>query len=284
MPLLALTQLLCPLDQSPLLREGQSWRCAKQHSFDIARQGYVNLLPVQNKKSLDPGDSQDMITARRQFLSSGAYAPFAEALSHTISDLCRDKTDIAILDAGCGEGYYLDKICAALLREDRPITATGLDISKWAVRSCRSQNAGLNGLVASNRQIPMPDQSQDIVLCTFGFPVYSEFKRVLKPGGHIIMADPGPEHLIELREQIYEEVRRSKPADISPALSPEWQLSHEQGLQFSTPALSAELLEQLLIMTPHLYRASREGRERAAQLKDIALSVDILIRVISHHP
>lgn len=282
MPLLSLTQLLCPIDQNELRQDGNTWRCQNKHCFDIAKQGYVNLLPVQNKKSLDPGDSKEMIAARRDFLNSGVYQPIAIALAKTLAALSKKHKQLSILDAGCGEGYYLNAVCEQLLPNDVELTATGLDISKWAVRSCKIRNPKLNGLVASNRQIPLPDHSQDIVLCTFGFPVFEEFKRVLKPGGHIVMADPGPEHLIELRSQIYETVRRNPPADISAALVDDWQLSDSINVQFTTPPLSAEQFEQLLVMTPHLYRASREGRERAAKLQNIAVSGDVLIRVISH--
>lgn len=282
MPLLPLTQLLCPIDQSELQQDGNTWRCQNNHCFDIAKQGHVNLLPVQNKKSLDPGDSKEMIAARRDYLNSGAYQPLAQALASTIETLAQGNHQLAILDAGCGEGYYLNSVCENLLAQDIALTATGLDISKWAVRSCKIRNPQLNGLVASNRQIPLPDQSQDILLCTFGFPVYSEFKRVLKPGGHIVMADPGPEHLIELRSAIYETVRRNPPTDVSAALNESWQLSYSQAVQFTTEPLTAAQFEQLLVMTPHLYRASREGRDRVAKLQDIAVTGDVLIRVISH--
>ena len=282
MALTPITQLLCPLDQHPLLLNCNTWRCQNNHCFDIAKQGYVNLLPVQNKKSLDPGDSKEMIAARRDFLNSGVYQPIAVALAKTLAGLCKEHEQLSILDAGCGEGYYLNAVCEQLLLNDVELTATGLDISKWAVRSCKIRNPKLNGLVASNRQIPLPDHSQDIVLCTFGFPVFEEFKRILKPGGHIVMADPGPEHLIELRSQIYETVRRNPPADISTALIDDWQLSDSINVQFTTPPLSAEQFEQLLVMTPHLYRASREGRERAAKLQNMPVSGDVLIRVISH--
>lgn len=282
MALTPITQLLCPLDQHPLLLNCNTWRCQNNHCFDVAKQGYVNLLPVQNKKSLDPGDSKEMIAARRDFLNSGVYQPIAVALAKTLAGLCKEHEQLSILDAGCGEGYYLNAVCEQLLLNDVELTATGLDISKWAVRSCKIRNPKLNGLVASNRQIPLPDNSQDIVLCTFGFPVFEEFKRILKPNGHIVMADPGPEHLIELRSQIYETVRRNPPADISAALIDDWQLSDSINVQFTTPPLSAEQFEQLLVMTPHLYRASREGRDRVAKLQDIAVTGDVLIRVISH--
>lgn len=281
MPLLPLTQLLCPIDKSELQQDGNTWRCQNNHCFDIAKQGYVNLLPVQKKKSLDPGDSKKMIAARRDYLNSGAYQTLAIALADTVNNLCSDRSDIAILDAGCGEGYYLNTVCEKILETDINLMATGLDISKWAVRSCKSRNPKLNGLVASNREIPLPDQSQDIVLCTFGFPVFDEFKRVLKPNGHIVMADPGSEHLIELRSAIYDTVRRNPPADISAALTQGWQLNDSISVSFSTPALASAQLEQLLIMTPHLYRASREGRERAAQLRDLTITGDVVIRVIS---
>ncbi|MGB8241783.1 MAG: rRNA (guanine-N1)-methyltransferase, partial [Azonexus sp.] len=99
--------LACPLDGTPLLRTGPAWRCAKGHHFDVASQDYTNLLPVQKKRSLDPGDSKEMVAARRRFLNAGHYLPIAAAVSGaTLADLPAGAM-ATCLDAGCGEGYYL---------------------------------------------------------------------------------------------------------------------------------------------------------------------------------
>ncbi len=96
-------QLICPLDKQPLQLNERTWCCDNGHSFDIAKQGYVNLLPVQNKRSKDPGDSKAMVQARREYLNKGYYQPLAQALADTVLAMGSQ----ALLDAGCGEGYYL---------------------------------------------------------------------------------------------------------------------------------------------------------------------------------
>ena len=99
--------LACPLDGTPLHCTGSAWTCASGHSFDIASQGYTNLLPMQNKRSRDPGDSKEMVAARRRFLTAGFYQPIAAAVSRAVlADLPADAS-ISCLDAGCGEGYYM---------------------------------------------------------------------------------------------------------------------------------------------------------------------------------
>ena len=104
--------LACPLDGEPLNQSGTCWRCPAGHSFDVARQGYLHLLPVQKKRSLDPGDSKEMVAARQRFLNAGYYRPVAEAVSKAVMPGNASDTRLACLDAGCGEGYYLRQLVA----------------------------------------------------------------------------------------------------------------------------------------------------------------------------
>ena len=210
------SHLICPLDAQPLLPEQNGWRCASGHSFDNARQGYVHLLPVQNKRSLDPGDSKEMVAARQRFLKTGYYQPIAEAVAQAVSKaICAPvegaerRSSLAepfvCLDAGCGEGYYLRQL--EVLAPPGELALVGLDISKWAVLAAAKQAKTVRWLVASNANMPLATQSIDCILSLFGFPVYAEFLRVLRPGGHVIMAEAGPDHLRELREIIYPVVK-----------------------------------------------------------------------------
>jgi len=123
--------LACPLDGEPLNQSGTCWRCPAGHSFDVARQGYLHLLPVQKKRSLDPGDSKDMVAARRRFLNAGFYQPIAEAVNKAVTTRAGDTKPLACLDAGCGEGYYLRQLAASNM--DRSLALVGVDISKWAI-------------------------------------------------------------------------------------------------------------------------------------------------------
>ncbi|RUO73586.1 putative RNA methyltransferase [Idiomarina seosinensis] len=270
-----LQQLICPLDRDPLEQSERSWCCEHGHSFDVARQGYVNLLPVQKKRSKDPGDSKAMITARRHFLQQGHYQPIASAIAETVLS----SGNQAILDAGCGEGYYLNYLTAAAEQQDTELAVAGLDISKWAIQAAAKRDKQVNWMVASNSAIPLADSSVDSLLCIFGFPVTDEFKRVLKPGGRLIMVDPGAEHLQQLKAIIYAQLK-TKPKTL-PINDSQFQLDSEQRLSFPVSLSSQEAIDNLLVMTPHLYRGSAEGLKKAAQLNQIELTADVWLRVFT---
>lgn len=268
-PFLALT---CPLDGKPLRRDGSAWRCSAGHSFDIAREGYANLLPVQQKRSRDPGDSKEMVTARRRFLNDGHYAPIAALVAQaTLADAPATGT-LACLDAGCGEGYYLRQLAAA---EEgvANLALLGLDISKWAVQAAAKQYRAASWIVGTNARLPVLPASLDRVLCLFGFPVYPEFARVLKPGGLLLQVDAGPDHLRELREIIYPTLKAERsegaqtPDDFAPLDS--------ETLRYELEIANPERIADLLLMTPHFFKAGAEGRTRAMALESLRLTVEI---------
>ncbi|MGP4844422.1 putative RNA methyltransferase [Marinobacter sp. 1Y8] len=273
MTISAFEHLACPLDGAPLLRQGTSWTCADGHSFDVARQGYVHLLPVQKKRSLDPGDSKAMVAARQRFLNAGFYQPIADAVTEaTLEGL---PAEASCLDAGCGEGYYLRRLAAAV-PEDHALALLGIDISKWAVLAAAKQDKQPCWNVGSNANLPVQSATLDRVLSMFGFPVYAEFARVIKPGGILIEVDAGPDHLRQLREIVYPSIKperageRPVPAGFTGLPS--------QTVCFPLEIAGAEQVADLLAMTPHGYRASAEGRERVAALTALTVTVDVRIR------
>ncbi|VUD41380.1 23S rRNA (guanine(745)-N(1))-methyltransferase [Thalassocella blandensis] len=286
----AFSLLTCPLDGEPLLNDNNMWKCHHGHSFDVAKQGYIHLLPVQNKRSRDPGDSKEMIAARQRFLNANHYLPIAQAVSQAVLNSTDTTQDIACLDAGCGEGYYLRQMASAILNKDtliatetnqhqlsRKLQLVGLDISKWAILAAAKQDARTRWIVGTNAKLPIPSNSLDIVLCLFGFPVYSEFSRVLKQHGKIIQVDAGPRHLIELREIIYPSL---KPASITANTNPDgFQLQTQHTIQHQIQLTTPNNIADLLVMTPHLYRASSEGLERANQLQSLTLTVDAQLKI-----
>ena len=276
--------LACPLDGDVLLRSGSTWRCGLGHSFDIARQGYVNLLPVQRKRSHDPGDSKAMVAARQRFLAAGHYRPIAEAVSHAVLAGVIDEAPMSCLDAGCGEGYYLRELAEAADdagaegQGDGPTLALlGVDISTWAVLAAARQGkqAGLaaSWVVGSNAHLPVQPGTLDRVLCLFGFPVYPEFARVLRPGGVLLLVEAGPDHLRELREVIYPRLKPERPAD--PGVPEGFASLGTETLRYALDLEGAEPIADLLAMTPHLHRASAEGRERAAALCSLTVTVEV---------
>lgn len=265
--------LCCPLDQLALQLDGTHLHCENGHSFDIARQGYVNLLGAGDKRSQDPGDSKEMVIARRDFLNGGHFQPVAHRLADLIDPLV--SADSIIVDAGCGEGYFLEQLQARLGSRNRLFPSMiGFDISKWAVQAATRRLAA-TWLVASNRNIPLAERSADCLLSLFGFPVFESFQAVLKEGGTLLTVNPGPHHLIELREIIYPSVRHSESTDVQQACDAGFSVAETSTLQFQTAPLSQLQIRQLLSMTPHLFRATREGKERAAGLDDFPVTVDV---------
>ncbi|WP_424220775.1 putative RNA methyltransferase [Azovibrio sp.] len=274
--------LACPLDGAPLQRSASHWSCAAGHHFDIARQGYTHLLPVQKKRSLDPGDSKAMVAARRRFLNAGGYEPIASAVSKAVLAGLPPGATIRCLDAGSGEGYYLRQLAAASAA-GQSLALLGLDISKWAVLAAAQQDRRPNWVVGSNANLPVLPGSLDRVLCLFGFPVHAEFARVLKPGGQLLQVDAGPDHLRELREIIYPRLKPERTDETRTAAG--FELLDTETLRFSLVLSRGEQIADLLAMTPHLYRASAEGRARAAALTRLTVTVDVrLSRFTVQHP
>ena len=246
--------LLCPICGKPLQRQERTFVCPENHSFDAARQGYVNLLPVQQKRSLQPGDTREQVLSRRAFLDGGFYKPIAQALC----DLAlRHSCTGPILDAGCGEGYYSTHLADALGAE-----LIGLDISKEAVRCAAARYKGPLWLCASAARLPVPDHSIGLLTSLFALTVPEEFRRALTSDGAFIQVLAAEDHLLGLKSIIYPELTH-KPKQTVPAL-PGFTLVESVPVRFTFTVEGAQVMN-LLSMTPHVYRISKDGADRLRQ-------------------
>jgi 23S rRNA (guanine745-N1)-methyltransferase len=281
----------CPIDGTafatvpPLASPSQPWRCANGHSFDVAREGYCNLLVVQHKASRDPGDTSEMVAARRRALDTGIYQPIAGAVFAHIQLLAAvGSTPFRVADAGCGEGYYLSRIAqlaavpVANRADLRHLELAGTDVSKWAVRAAAKRRAPVAWAVANNRHLPFQAKSVDAILCLFGFPVWQGFAPVLAPGGRVLMVDPGPEHLAELRGVIYPTVNRSAIASLEQAEAAGYVLESATPVTYTAHLTSQAQIADLFAMTPHAYRATEAGRAALRALDQLTVTVDVVVR------
>ncbi|RBO83760.1 putative RNA methyltransferase [Marinomonas aquiplantarum] len=271
----SLENLSCPIDGADLLLEGRSLTCANNHSFDLAKTGYVNLLPVQNKRSKDPGDSKEMVLSRQTFLNQQHYFPIVDAIfaSWPKQQLF---SGVRILDAGCGEGYYLSHLGKAFDKHNILTDRIGLDISKWAVMSASKRDKEIGWIVGSNASLPVPDKRFDVILCLFGFPVFDEFSRALEDSGQLLLVESGPRHLIELREVLYERIHDYKPT--YPDGIANFELQSEESKCFSFELQSQAQIQDLLSMTPHIHKASYEGKLAIQKIETMSITADIRLR------
>ena len=171
--------LICPYCKNSLYDSREkTYICDNNHSFDIAKQGYLNLLPVNQKKSKDPGDNEMMIAARRNFLELGFYDPLIKSIKNLISDKLSFVTkDIVAFDAGCGEGYYSEKALNNL--PDLETEILGTDISKYAVKNAARKYKNNFYFVSSVYNLPISNTSTDLILSVFSPIAAEEFKRIL---------------------------------------------------------------------------------------------------------
>lgn len=264
-------RLRCPICHERLLPDDHSMVCSGNHRFDRAREGYLNLLPVQQKNSLDPGDDADMVAARRSFLEEGYYAPFRETLKGVIEPLHAG----VLLDSGCGEGWYTQ-----MMREvSSEIVA--LDISKHAVKRAARRMNDTTWLVASSNAIPLFDHTVDVMTAIFSPVHVDEAARVLDEYGTLVIAAPGEKHLWELREALYPEVRAHEPEKWLEGLASAFTLQLETALHFTFTLPDNASVRNLLQMTPHYWRAARERRATVEELPSLTLQADFRILVFS---
>ncbi|MCB1614388.1 MAG: methyltransferase domain-containing protein [Pseudomonadales bacterium] len=276
MNLLPFEMLACPLDGEQLRQKGKQWQCINGHSFDEAKQGYINLLPAHFRRSRDPGDSRQMVAARSAFLQNGYYLPIATAVNETLQKhIDTAATCVSCLDAGCGEGYYAGQMQQST--EYRDIAFLGMDVSKWAILGAARKLIPAKWIVATNARIPVSAGAFDFVLCIFGFPVYQEFLRVLKPGGKLIKVDAGESHLRELREIIYPQMKQQKTA--TTALDTTFSLIEQHAVKFPFFLDNRQQISDLLTMTPHRYRADAQGLAKLSEHASLGLNADAKISV-----
>lgn len=261
-------QYICPICAEALMQEDKSFRCCRNHSFDLARQGYLNLLTVQQKHSLAPGDTREQVLSRRAFLETGLYAPISQALNQAALDYGAEGT---LLDVGCGEGYYSSR-----LAEARHLALTGLDISKEAVRCAAAKYKNANWICATAAHIPVESGSVDVLTSLFAITLPGEFRRVLKENGLFLQVLAAEDHLLGLKRIVYEELHH-KEKNTSAQLDG-FTLLESRPIRFSFQ-VKGDQVRSLFAMTPHLFRIGAEGARRLAQTHQLSDTASCVLNI-----
>ncbi|PIQ27954.1 23S rRNA (guanine(745)-N(1))-methyltransferase [bacterium (Candidatus Blackallbacteria) CG17_big_fil_post_rev_8_21_14_2_50_48_46] len=264
-------QFKCPVCHTPLNPEGRSFFCPQRHTFDLAKQGYLNLLLAQNKRSRQPGDSDEMIQNRQKFLNAGYYRSLAEAVVDLLQALSAQK----ILDMGCGEGYYLQALRSGL----GPQTdLAGVDISKFAVLQAAKRKLNAQLAVASSYALPFFENGFDTLLSIFAPLSASEALRLLPAGGRVLMVGPGPIHLQGLMAEIYQEVFLHQGNFEVLEGAAEFKLEQQLEVRSQITVAGEDILP-LLTMTPYYFHTPLEHKHKLMQLPQLETPIDFELRV-----
>lgn len=254
--------LRCPICGGTFRQQDGALRCARGHSFDLAREGYVNLL-IGSKSGDQTGDDKFAARSRRDFLNKGYYAPLRDALC----DLFAQQSG-SVLDICCGEGYYTD----ALARMEG-LDVYGFDISREMIRLA-AKRGHARCFVANMAHIPVADGSFDFAVHLFAPFKESEFARVLRPGGRLYSVIPGKEHLYGLKQAVYDT-----------AYYNDEQLPHTEKLRLlGVERVAAQIepdnasdIHSMFHMTPYYFHTSPADREKLRACTQLSTKIEFLI-------
>jgi 23S rRNA (guanine745-N1)-methyltransferase len=265
----------CPTCGARLDRLEKAYVCPNGHNYDIASEGYVYLLPPNKKHSKMPGDDKAMVASRRRFLESGFYRIFSDELNRlALKYLPADGS--AVVDAGCGEGYYTGRLAEFFSANGVNPPLCGFDISKFAVKAAAKKYRSIPFAVGSMFGMPLPDSSAGLLTNVFAPIVPEEFARVVKPGGAMILAVPSERHLFGLKQILYDAPYENERQDTE---YPGFQFIERVPVRGEIRTDDRQLIRDLFTMTPYFWKTPRAGSERlaAAERLETEIGFDFLI-------
>ena len=240
----------------------------------MAREGYTYLLPVNQKHSKAPGDDKAMAAARSAFLSKEYYAPLRDTLCQLAVSLTGDAP--AVLDSGCGEGYYTAAIYRALCDAGKTPRMAGTDISKFILRLAAKREKGVEFAVASSYHLPVAEESIDLLLNCFSPLALEEFRRALRPGGTFLYVVPSEKHLWELKQVLYD---HPYPNEVKETPYEGFAYAEIRHVEDRIRVLGQENIHALFQMTPYFWKTPKAGTERLAALDELDTQISFRVHV-----
>lgn len=256
-----LRPLICPICDDPLEQVGRVLRCGRSHAFDIAREGYVNLV-LGHKRPKIAGDDKAMLRARRRFLEQGHYDFLSTAVTEIVSSYLAGIVDreSAVLDVGCGEGYMIGRLQSRLPGQT---CLFGLDVAKEAARMAANKQPNARFLVADiNRKIPFATKSIDVLVNIFAPRNPAEFARIVLPGGLLLVVIPHPDHLASLRVDLgLLGIEPDKQERVKAQLNNEFRFTKTRSAKVNL-TLNQPMLVDLVQMTPNYWHLDSAKKTR----------------------
>lgn len=250
--------IICPVCKNKLFRVENTYKCDNNHSFDIAKQGYVNL---SMQKTQVTGDNGDMINARTSFLNKGYYS----FLRDKVNDLIHE--DDYLLDLACGEGYYTSYFKAK--------NKIGIDLSKQGLKHASKNDLSTTYILSSIFHNPIKDKSMDKIITIFAPIAKEEIVRILKDDGEFILVKPNTNHLIELKTAIYDNPYLNEVENI------EIENMHiVKHLEIENKSsLNNEDLHNLFMMTPYIHSTSQKDKDKLNTIDKLEVSFSFVIDI-----
>lgn len=274
----------CPACGEPLPRAGRSFRCSNGHVFDVAREGYVNLLLAQHRRSKDPGYGKEMIAGRRDFFDAGHYQPLADGVAELIATYLPATQERVVVDAGCGEGYYLRRLGHQLADQEKVRTLRcGMDVSKHGIRSAARRDPSGLYAVASTHRMPVLPARVDVLLTQFSPVSAEDFRRVVRPGGVVLVGGPGEGHLYSFKELLYDAPSQHHP-DATLTGEPGFTLIDTHQIRYKLALRGPGQVGNLLLMTPFYWSVDQATQTRLGELESLDTEVDVVVHAYRRLP
>ena len=261
--------LVCPVCGSPLQKEERKYVCGNGHAFDMAKEGYVNLLLSNQKRSAEPGDPKESVRSRKEFLDAGYYESLAKGIARIVTEVLPESSKI--LDAGVGTGYYLSYLTNARGHKD---ICHAIDIGKEECRVSAKKVKEAQIAVASVFRLPYSDSSFDLVMSVFTPYAPEEFLRVVKPGGYVLAVQPGKRHLYELKAAVYDcpYENEEKGYDL-----PGFTLVKTENVIDRIRLKDHDAIMALWNMTPYAHKTSRKDAAKLDELPYLDTTTDFYV-------
>ena len=260
----------CPLCQQCLVFADRTFRCLNNHSFDQAKEGYVNLLPVQHKHSKEPGDNKAMVQARRAFLDQGFYQPLADRITALYQEY--GENGGRVFDAGCGEGFYTHQHSQKQAKN----SVYGIDIAKNAIKMAAKRYKQCFFSVGTLSQLPFEDNFFTWIFSVYAPILEQEFTRVLDKNGYFLTVTPAENHLFELKSLIY---RQANKHDTSRNPVLDLRLISEERICYQMTFEKGENIINLLAMTPFFFKTTEKLLQNLKNRTNFTCQADFLVRL-----
>lgn len=250
--------LYCPHCKNELVIVNNTYKCIKNHSYDIAKKGFVNLLLANQHHSDNSGDEKNMILSRVRFLNTGKYDLLRDLITNTIKENLNIENENVICDLGCGEGYYTTYFHNAL-KEEFNLSTYGIDLSKQAINECAIRQRAMKldnikFIIGNLNYLPIQNESVDLIVNSFAKIDTSEFLRVLRRDGLFLRILPGGKHLLGLKEILYENVRLNEDKELSLEGFELIDIKNSEDII----SLNNQEINDLFTMTPYYYKSPRD--------------------------